>query len=124
MQHLKSLLGTDAEFRHLCDDLRQGVPDQEWVPQIAATGCVVITSDGGRQSKRGLKLPDILRAFGVTHVILSPTLHSKPMSEKVAALVSVWPELERLTLERNARFVLKYQSSRGGISVRLERKSR
>src|SRR5687767_1996234 len=124
MQFLRSLVETDAEFRHLCDELRQGVPDQEWVPRVAATGCVVITGDGGRQSKRGLKLPEILRAVGVTHVILSPKLHSKPMTEKAAALASVWPELEVRTREPAASFVVKYKSFRGRISVRLERKAR
>ena len=54
MESIRQFLQSEAEFAHICDYLQQGVLDAGWVPRIAAEGgWVVITADGGKQSKRG-----------------------------------------------------------------------
>lgn len=125
MEDIHRLVGTAAEFTHICDYFRQGILDIDWVPRIAAEGgWVVITPDGGKHSPRGHKLPDLCRDYGVTHVILSPTLHNKKSAEKAGVIVSMWPKIERLVEEPpGSRFRLRYKETKGraGLIVVLEK---
>jgi hypothetical protein len=88
----KTLLG------HILDYQRQGTHDEVWVPQVATEGWVVITADRGRRGKRskGEKLPILCRSFGITHVMLSSSIHNRSGFEKCQAILAVWPEIVKL----------------------------
>ena len=121
MMALKALVPDDLEFAHICDIFGQGAQDKDWIPQIAEEGrWVVITSDGGKKSNRGGKLPRLCEENGITHVVMSPSLHSKRADEKVAALVMVWDRLMTLGNEvPGTRFKLQYRASKGTNALTL-----
>jgi len=76
MEQLRQAVDPVARFIHVCDEFKSGALDNDWIPQIASRGGhVVITSDGGQHSKRTEKLPLICAEYGVTHVVMSGTLH-------------------------------------------------
>lgn len=89
------LYGSDAEVAHLLTKFgRQGVKDSEWVAQLAREGSwVVLSVDQGRRSKKSEKLPSICRAFGVTHVMLSSSIHRRNMYVKAMAIENHWEKL-------------------------------
>ncbi|MBP3954006.1 hypothetical protein J8F10_01670 [Gemmata sp. G18] len=106
----------------MCDYFSQGIKDGDWIPQLAAEGgWVVISSDGAKQSGRGDKLPDLCRAFGITHIVLSPSLHSKRASEKSGAIANLWTQIESAVSAAvpGTRFVLRYKSKKGTNLVSL-----
>ena len=77
-------------------------------------GWIIITSDGGKQSKKGDKLPELCREYSITHVVLSAKLHKKKAHEKIAALLFVWEQIA--TLEKEApgtRFDLRFRKNKG-----------
>ncbi|MBL8868066.1 MAG: hypothetical protein JNK93_21145 [Planctomycetia bacterium] len=122
MLQLRQIVATESEFVHICDYYRQGIKDAEWVPRIAAEGrWVVITSDGGKGSKKGEKLPDLCLAHSLTHVILSSTLHKKNSREKVAVIAPLWSGIESLAFEpAGGRWQLRYRAAKGSNLLRLE----
>jgi hypothetical protein len=96
------LYGSDAQVVHLLTKFSQGCKDPEWIPALAhETGWVVITCDQGKNSKKSEKLPEICRAFGVTHVTISRGLHKRNMYYKSLAIMSLWGKL--LALEDEPR---------------------
>lgn len=125
MESIRQLVQSAAAFAHICDYLNQGVLDAEWVPRIAADGgWVVITADGGKQSKRGNKLPDLCRHYGITHVVLSAKLHGLKSREKAAAVAALRAEIEKLSDEpAGSRFRLRYKEVKGrvGMTIVLEK---
>jgi hypothetical protein len=96
-----SLYGSSAEIAHLLTKFGGGgVKDPEWVPILAhETGWIVISADQGKNSKKSEKLPEICRAYGVTHAILSRGLHKRNMYYKSLAIVSLWGKLHALADE-------------------------
>ena len=125
MHDLRRVLKTDAKFVHITEKYGSGAKDNEWIPALAAEGgWVVITSDGGRKSKRGNKLPVICAASKLTHVVLSAKLHERTAHEKSAALAFLWSKIEVLRDEEpGSRFNLRFKSLKGktGLAVILER---
>jgi hypothetical protein len=94
------LYGSDAEIAHLLSRFPQGCKDPYWIPKLAhETGWIVITCDQGKNSKKSEKLPEICRAFGVTHVSLSRGLHKRNMFYKSLAIASLWGKLLALADE-------------------------
>lgn len=122
MLQLRQLVSTDSQFVHICDYYRQGIKDTDWIPRIAAEGrWVVITSDGGKGSKKGEKLPDLCRAHSLTHVVLSSSLHQKSSREKIAVIAPLWPGIEALAFEpAGGRWQLRYRAAKGSNLLRLE----
>lgn len=51
-----------------------GTLDEQWVPQIRAGGWIVISTDRAKRCG-GQKLPALLALHGVTHALVSGTLH-------------------------------------------------
>jgi PIN like domain len=95
MTQLRNMVMTEAHFEHLCTKFKSGIKDRDWVPTLASEGgWIVITGDAGKQSKKREKLPDICMSYRVTHVIISPSLHQRPSSEKVAAIAGMWAKFE------------------------------
>jgi hypothetical protein len=121
METVRQTVPTEAAFVHICDYLSQGVLDTDWIPQIAREGgWVVITSDGGKHSKKGDKLPELCREHGITHVVLSATLHAKKSHEKVAAIIEMWEQIEAtVTAITGTRFQLQYKNTKRNRGVIL-----
>jgi len=94
------LYGSQAEIAHLLTKFPQGCKDPVWIPALAhETGWIVITCDQGKNSKKSEKLPEICRAFGVTHVTLSRGLHKRNMFYKSLAIATLWGKLHALADE-------------------------
>jgi hypothetical protein len=52
----------DDEIVSILDRQKEGVLDEDWVPEIAADGCwVVVSADRGRLASKGAKLPRLCR---------------------------------------------------------------
>jgi len=100
------------EIRHLFDLAPSGTFDEVWIPQLAPQGWTVIKADGGRtpNRKRGEKLPHLCARFGVTHVLLSPSVHNRTTLEKLLTIFSVWYPLLEIADDpgrRGRRYVLE-----------------
>ncbi len=76
---------------------------------MSSGGWLVITCDRGKTS--GPKLPQLCRAAGLTHILVSGTLHGKPQFEKARAVLVVWHDLVTADAEsKGARFSLRYNN--------------
>jgi hypothetical protein len=119
MTHLHQLVSTTAVFFHICDYFHDGIKDPVWVPRLQKEGgWVVITTDGGKNSKRREKLPDLCRAYRVSHLVMSKTLHTQSSFQKAAALAQMWPSIELLHDEpKGTRWNLKYKTGKGGTLI-------
>ncbi len=107
-------------FEHVKFKYQQGEQDEDWIPRLPDDDFeyVVITADGGKQSIRGKKLPELCRKYKITHVILSATLSQKTSSEKEAALLQFWYHIAALHDEEpGSRFQLRYVSTKGKGNV-------
>ncbi|HEX4607852.1 MAG TPA: hypothetical protein VH092_06585, partial [Urbifossiella sp.] len=115
-EEISRLSGSKATFAHIVQYFgAEGTPDRVWVPQLAAEkSWVVITSDGGKQSRKGDKLPAICLAHDLTHVVLAPSLHALGTKDKVAALLSLWSEIEMVgSNPLYCRYSLRVKDQRG-----------
>ncbi len=113
---LKAIASDGSIFDHVHLKYFQGIKDEVWIPQLGAEGgWLVITTDKGRQSKSGSKLPELCLQFGVTHLLVSQGVHRKKSTEKLEAFVGLWTEIESLTDGKaGRRFHLKIKSLKGG----------
>ena len=88
------LYGAENEVAHLFTKFDPGTKDEVWIPQLASEGgWIIITTDQGKQSKKGQKLPEICREFRVTHIMLSTKLHTRNMYTKVLAIQHCLPSI-------------------------------
>lgn len=119
MEQLRLMVSTESEFAHILDFFDQKTPDNVWIPKIASDGeWIIITSDGGRQSKKGDKLPELCKEYGITHVVLSPKLHQRRAHEKISALSFVWEQITKLELEPpGCRFDLQIKQKKGSSEL-------
>lgn len=106
---LASYSDVELEVAHLATIQQSGKSDDEWIPEIAEKGYVVITTDRGKKPSRGGKLPFLCRKHGVTHVMLSAAMHRRNQFDKIRAILSLWPELLAIAAEnpRGAGFSLR-----------------
>lgn len=96
-----------TEAQHIIELQHSGAKDAEWIPKIAAGGWIVLTADRGRSA--GAKLPQLCRAAGITHVLVSGSLHNRPQFEKARAVLVVWPQLAAMAAEPpGGSFSLRY----------------
>jgi PIN like domain len=87
---LKGLLAFSRdcpEVRHILELQTAGKKDPDWVPQLASNGWVILTCDRGKSA--GPKLPQLCRAYRITHVLISGGLHNSPQFEKARAVLVV-----------------------------------
>lgn len=133
MESLAPLLAQGSDrFRlmHVLEFQKQGVPDSEWVPRIAAEGWIVITTDRGKRNKREAheeKLPYLCRLYRVTHILLSATLHHRRGIEKAIAIASVWSGLiAAASATRGTRFSLQITAAGHArlVNTDVEQKTR
>lgn len=112
------------EFSHVLDFQKQGVHDEDWIPRIAEEGnWIVITGDRGRRGKanKGEKLPVVCKRHGVTHVVLSKAIHHKGSIEKMAAILSVWSDIQKLVDAPNGSMhVLRLRGKQPGTPVLVQ----
>jgi hypothetical protein len=107
----------DVDIKHIFKFVKPSAKDENWVPKIAAGGWTVISTDRGRRCG-GQRLPDICREYGVTHILLSSSLHQGKQFEKVRAVVAVWPRIIMATLSpKGSRFSLRYDNSDKRIAL-------
>lgn len=88
--------GDGAEFAHLADFQLEEQLDDDWVPLFVEGRWIVITSDRGSNPSRGSKLPLLCRHYGLTHVLLSASVHDMKTFDKARAIAAVWPDLLKL----------------------------
>lgn len=89
----------------------EGKLDDEWVPQLAGGGYLLITTDRAKKKSRGSKLPVLCRRSGLRHVMLSAAVHSLSQFDKLRAIFSVWPKLlNAASAPPGAGFLLKKTS--------------
>lgn len=101
------------DLQHVLDFQSQGVRDEVWVPKAATEGRIIITADRGKRGG-GAKLPLLCRRYGITHVMLSATLHHRKGFEKAAAILTVWPELAKLpNVPKGSGYSLRLTSAGG-----------
>lgn len=115
-------VGIKLVLRSVVKYQRDGVPDKEWIPKIAAEGgWIIISSDRGKRNKREKfdeKLPYLCRSHRVTHVLLSGLIHNEKAFVKGQAVVAVWKELvASATATRGTRFKLKKRDRCDGFAL-------
>lgn len=89
--HLLALGPDEAELAHVIQKGFGGCNDDLWIPQIAAEGGVLITSDRGKKPRpgKGKKLPQVCREQHVTYAALSASLAQSKGIVKVSAILTV-----------------------------------
>src|SRR5262245_11340539 len=109
-EELMELIGGGYQFGHI-----SGEKDRNWIPRIAKQGrWIVITSDCGKQSPHKDRLPRLCAEQQVTHLLLSHTIHRRPMAEKQKILLQMWDEIAKLgSYPAGSRFQLRYVSVKG-----------
>ena len=123
-----------AEVKHVLDFQqeiglqRQGVRDEVWIPSIIEGNWIVVAGDLGRRGlKKGEKLPHLCVRHGITHFLLSPTVHDRKSFRKLLTVLSVWHEMISLTLNSppGSRFFVEPSGpqpdacARGKITTRV-----
>ena len=121
MQKLKLLVSENIEFQHIVDKFASGEKDEDWIPKLGTEGgWVVITSDAGKHSRRGHKLPDLCSEYKVTHIILSNSLHQRTNLDKIKWLGAAWQYIEVLhDKPPGSRFHMRLKSGKGKMSFTI-----
>lgn len=123
MEEIRRAIGLSldqVELKHVLDYQEQGTWDEQWIPAIADQGWIIITGDRGGlgRKQKGAKLPIVCKRHGVTHVVLSATIHNKNSVQKLAAILTVWPELMKLVdAPRGSRHLLRIKGMAPGGPV-------
>ena len=100
------------EVRGIREFVSSGTHDEEWVQKLANEGWIVVSADRGKQCG-GAKLPQVCAEHGVTHVLLSNSVHELPQFEKMRAILSVWDQLCQLvTADKGTRYRLRFNPDR------------
>jgi hypothetical protein len=110
--HVRSM-DNPPELTHIIELDLQGKWDEVWIPTIAQEGWVVITGDKGRGgNKKGEKLKSVCVTYGVTHILVSPTIQSKKVAQKIEIFTSAWTKIARASEEKpGTRFSLRFDDS-------------
>ncbi len=117
MTKLRGLIPVEIELQHLADKFAKGDKDEDWIPRLGTEGgWVVITSDAGRNSKKGQKLPELCLIHRVTHVILSGTLNQKSTLEKINSIAAAWSFFEDVfSSPQGSRYFMRLRTRRGKL---------
>ena len=110
--------GYPCECKHIRDFQYNGVADDKWVPLIADQGWIVISADSGKKKSVGEKLPKVCRAYGVSHVILSPKLHYRKQHFKFLKIMEVAYQLQKVAdAPGGSRFSLRLSTDDRAVLV-------
>ncbi len=119
MVKVRDLIPPGIEFYHIVDKYTAGEKDEDWIPKLGTEGgWVVITSDAGRNSKVGQKLPELCLIHRVTHVILSGTLSQKTTLEKITFIAAAWSFFEDVfSSPQGSRYFMRLRTPKGTQSL-------
>lgn len=123
MQSILPLASSDVELQHIVDKYEQGKKDEDWIPLLKSEGnWLVITSDAGKKSKVGQKLPDLCAEHKITHIILGNKLHNRPSSDKLTWIAAGWKLVEDcFSKPPGSRFKLRLKEGQGdSLTIALE----
>ncbi len=68
--------------------------DPIWIPKLARLNCVVVSADRGTHSRLPERLPKICQDQGITHILLSATMHDRAGKfERARAIIVLWHEI-------------------------------
>ncbi len=82
----------DVRLMHLLDFTQQeGAKDEQWVPRLAGSDWIVVSSDKGARGSS--KLPRICWEHRITHVLFKGQMVHQQQFEKGRALLVVWNDL-------------------------------
>lgn len=113
--------GVSVTFSHLKDRFAEKQLDEDWIPQIAPEGWVIITSDQARKRSKGGRLPELCIEYEVTHVLIGTTLHHKSSGEKEKALLDAWGDIMKLTsVPKGSRYRLHLNNDGQGTLEKLQ----
>jgi hypothetical protein len=97
------------------DMFGEGAKDLEWIPTIAKKRWVVLTNDRAKQCG-GAKLPIICAENGITHILMSASIHDKKQFYKAAIILQLWDDIVKVRdAPPGSRF--KMQFLRGHPSI-------
>jgi len=119
MQKLRDFVPPQVGLTHIIDKYTAGDKDEDWIPRLGTEGgWVVITSDAGKKSKVGSKLPDLCFAHKVTHVIMKGQLHHRTTLEKTSLIAAAWPLIENVfSSPQGSRYFLRLRTQKGTQSL-------
>ncbi len=82
-------------IKHLLELAPSGVLDEVWVPRLKDEAWTVISADGARRPNRnrGRNLPRLCAEYGLTLIVLSPTVHNRKVFDKARTVISVWSQI-------------------------------
>ncbi len=93
---LEQLLGfspDEAEIAHVIDKYGEGATDEEWIPQAASEGWIIVTADAGKHKSKGEKLPIVCEKFAVTHIVFSRAVNRFSSFGRQRAIIDNWEGL-------------------------------
>jgi len=105
VQFVAPKAGEGPVIQHLFDFAPSGTFDEDWLPQFKDEGWTVISADGGRtpNKNRGKKLPRLCAEYGVTLILLSPTVHNRKSFDKTRTIISVWDQIVEIAADPSKR---------------------
>ncbi len=106
-----------AVIKHLLELHKPGTLDDVWLPEAAKDGWIILTGDRGKRASKGSKLPRLCRLLGITHVMLSASIHRMTTLDKQRMIISAWHDLRKLA---DAPRGSGYQLQKAGLGSRLK----
>ena len=82
-------------LKHLFEVAPPGTRDEDWIPKLKEEGWTIVSADGGKSPNkgRGKKLPHLCAEYGLTLIVLSPSVHMRKAVDKIRTISSVWDEI-------------------------------
>ncbi len=81
-------------LKHIFQISTEGEEDSRWTQTLANEGdCIVVTGDQGRRGKDKPRLPQVCKNKNLTHILLSPNVHSASKFERARAIIVLWPQI-------------------------------
>lgn len=112
-----------CEFDHVCLAFKPGVKDINWIDAISKDW-TIITSDNGKKSKQGEKLPLICMQKNISTILLSPSIHRKKQFQKAQAIIGLWEAiLETKASSKGSQFRIKSNGDNRSPSLEFIKKN-
>jgi hypothetical protein len=103
------------EIGSVVEQFGSGAKDQEWIPLVAKDGWVVLSNDRAKRCG-GAKLPIVCAEHGVTHILLSKSMHGMKQFYKAAAVLHMWDAITEVhTASPGSRFFIRLHLGKPAI---------
>ena len=98
-----------TEVIHLLEKMQAGSTDDDVIKSLVdiKSKLIVMSFDRGK-TNRGPKFPLVCKEFKITHVLFSSSLANSKIFEKLRAIISKWPEIEKINSHEGKCYKLKY----------------